>query len=78
MTTINDGGPAFPARKVDEDGVETQAYGMSLRDYFAGQAMQAILSLGNDYTYETDMKVKDIVARDAYHVADAMIKARGS
>jgi len=40
--------------------------GMSLRDYFAGKAMQA-LAQGNYF---------DATARQAYMIADAMLKAR--
>ncbi len=39
---------------------------MSLRDYFAGKAMQA-LAQGNYF---------DATARQAYMIADAMLKAR--
>ena len=40
MTKISDGGPAFPNRgtQMDED-LERSKQGMSLRDWFAGQAM---------------------------------------
>jgi hypothetical protein len=48
MSTPDDGGPAFP-RPVQDDrdcaGRFTSGYGgMSLRAYFAGQAMQAMLA----------------------------------
>ena len=44
---------------------------MTLRDYFAAQAMQGIcaLSPSNDFTNEQ-------LARDAYNLADAMLQAR--
>ena len=41
--------------------------GMSLRDYFAGQAMKALARPGNYF---------DATARQAYMTADAMLKAR--
>ena len=41
--------------------------GMSLRDYFAGKAMQA---LAQKYSHEGD------ISRNAYKIADAMLKAR--
>lgn len=44
--------------------------GMSLRDYFAAKAMQAILS-DPDYTQE-DRKL----AEASYAIADAMLEAR--
>ncbi len=40
---INDGGPAFPLPKELYEHSEISPYGMSLRDYFAAQAMQAIV-----------------------------------
>ena len=59
--TPTDGGAAFPV---------AHSYliqsGMSLRDYFAGKAMQA-LAQGNYF---------DATARQAYMIADAMLKAR--
>ena len=42
---------------------------MTLRDYFAAMAMQGLLSS----TKTADEKV---IVEDAYHVADAMLKAR--
>jgi plasmid stability protein len=63
---INDGGPAFPYDR------EWEAYGtvgMSLRDYFAGQALKGILSRGGDaFVHER--------AIDSYIYADEMLKAR--
>ena len=47
MTTPNDGGPAFPVHcYVNSDGETfvSEPTGMSLRDYFAAKAMQAIVS----------------------------------
>jgi hypothetical protein len=40
---------------------------MSLRDYFAGKAMQALAQPGNYF---------DATAKQAYMIADAMLKAR--
>jgi hypothetical protein len=62
-----DGGPAFPKLTQDERlKTFTSTDGMSLRDYFAGKAMQA-LAQGNYF---------DATARQAYMIADAMLKAR--
>jgi hypothetical protein len=62
-----DGGPAFPKLTQDERWKTfTSTDGMSLRDYFAGKAMQA-LAQGNYF---------DATARQAYMIADAMLKAR--
>lgn len=59
-----DGGPAFP-RPMDY-GSESGSKGMSLRDYFAGQAL-AILA---------DSVYSDRCAAECYVLADAMLKAR--
>ena len=73
-TPINDGGPAFPHFKTNEQG-KTELCpqgGMTLRDYFAGQAMQGLMASGNlpgDTTF-------DVLAEYSYSNADAMLKAR--
>ena len=46
--------------------------GMTLRDYFAAKAMQALLSDGD---WRSDMLPKD-TAHISYVVADAMLEAR--
>ena len=43
--------------------------GMTLRDYFAAQAMQGMM-------VENDDPVCDYIAKRAYKMADAMLKAR--
>jgi hypothetical protein len=57
------GGPAFPQQD-DATGSE----GMTLRDYFAAKAMQALIT-------RISMSGGD-QARKAYEIADAMLKAR--
>ena len=47
--------------------------GMTLLDYFAAKAMQALLS---DSDWRQDMDIKD-TALAAYKTADAMMKERG-
>jgi len=55
VNSINDGGPAFP---VPTDPLNPGTNGMSLRDWFAGMAMQGMLS--NDEMQEEMRKaVKD-------------------
>ena len=59
--------PAFPSEAYGNAPPHT---GMTLRDYFAAQAMQGFLS---------SVKVgcpDDLIALDAYNLADAMMKAR--
>jgi hypothetical protein len=72
MSNMQTGGPAFPSSEWDGDYQRTfSTGGMTLRDYFAAKAMQAIVSHPNTggMTYE------DISDR-AWVQADAMLKAR--
>lgn len=59
--------PAFPVTA----GQQVYATGMTLRDWFAGQALAGICA--NPDWHPTDVQS---VARDAYAHADAMIAAR--
>ena len=61
--------PAFPS--TFHNGWGEPEKGMTLRDYFAGRAMQGMLSENSGIRYPTDELVDF-----AYKVADAMIKAR--
>ena len=49
-------------------------YGMSLRDYFAAKAMQAIAS--NVVTSQGAVQSCEYIAQGAYLIADAMLKER--
>lgn len=78
MSTINDGDTAFPAG--DMRGYEP-SFGMTLRDYFAGQALPAVIiatSAGQHQPVRMngDTHIRDAIARDAYAMADAMFSAR--
>ena len=76
---MNTGGPAFPhvadlVQHSPNGGITTKpitSNGMTLRDYFAAKAMQAIL---------IHHKLEDcddfVVASNAYQMADFMLKAR--
>lgn len=71
-TETNNGGPAFPCEQGHiPDGTWNQTFesGMSLRDYFAAKAMQAIYPDGS---------VHSSMAKEAYQMADEMLKARQS
>lgn len=59
--------PAFPVFPETGGGHAAAFQGMTLRDYFAGKAMQGIL-------FEC-LETKD-TAKFAYEMADAMMKAR--
>lgn len=69
MSTPNDGGPAFPNVPSDP-GYTLWDQGMSLRDWFAGQALNGLLS---DHTMTGNYEQ---FADCAYLYADAMLKAR--
>ena len=76
---INNGGPAFPVVRMplDPDNMLNRP-GMSLRDWFAGQALagmaaspywcENVQANRKDYT--------DSLAEAAYAMADSMLKAR--
>lgn len=67
----DNGGPAFP---VFDDFHGSVVPGMSIRDYFAGQAMQATLTHLDD---DADaIAIASALANVAYVIADAMLAAR--
>jgi hypothetical protein len=71
----SDGGPAFPV------GNETLHGGMSLLDYFAGQALAGLVSLDGAWTAAAMAKKKegDFTAEMAvasYQIAHAMLEER--
>lgn len=74
MTKIDDGGPAFPTSL----SAEGPFGGMTLRDWFAGHALAGWLATyGPDSSHPADRKgASELLAKDAYTLADAMIEAR--
>lgn len=65
---------AFPATTIDRDGpFLSRVYhgGMTLRDYFAGQAIIATIALDKDHEQSPEG-----LAFDAYEIADAMMEQR--
>jgi hypothetical protein len=70
-TQQNNGGPAFPYREEDGQGGYEQHQGMSLRDYFAAQALVGMLSEGR-----SNSNAKHWMPEEAYELADAMLAAR--
>jgi len=81
VSTINDGGPAFPETRWDEKTrQEVQWLGMSLRDWFAGQALVGILSnhrLLVDIDENSPKSTREAAVDYALAVADTVLKARG-
>ncbi len=78
MSTGN-GGPAFPAKKPLTMAGGYDSQGMSLRDWFAGQALAGWLASYGDRPHPAMDDDGGIpVAANAYRMADAMLKARGA
>ena len=77
MSETRDGGPAFPRpASTPEENQVIEQDGMSLRDYFAGQALSSVLQDVADEKQLGGMAPKDAAAKLAYIIADAMIRAR--
>jgi hypothetical protein len=70
MSKDNDGGPAFP--RSANPPYNSFANGMSLRDYFAGQALAGLLACPDVH------KPPNTLCWLAFEYADIMLKARGS
>ena len=69
---MKDNTPAFPQHHVDNDPRNAEPFhymdgGMTLRDYFAAEAVRALVNHGTPYSK---------IAREAYALADEMMEAR--
>ena len=83
---VNDGGPAFPqmALHPTSNYFHSASDGMSLRDYFAGQVLAALLAdeanITNMGTARDNLPnflpITTFGAKTAYQWADAMLEAR--
>ena len=72
--------PAF-SRAASVDPLYNGQPGMTLRDYFAGQALPAVLRSASAVQHTPAMRegeetVLPAIARDAYELADAMLAQR--
>ena len=79
--------PAFPCQEFNQGYCNSQLYeGMTLRDYFAGQALISYSSKSNresmknlamekDIPFTADM-IDETIAKACYLMADAMLKER--
>ena len=82
MSNTNTGGPAFPLHADTLPDRDPDWCGMTLRDYFAAKAMQAIYAAQVEWQSTgcpadaESLQVMEDVAGDAYALADAMLKAR--
>jgi hypothetical protein len=83
MINTNQPESAFPStfKSMSPEEGQVHRWGMTLRDYFAAKAIQAILpAYENVFEDETggddDPTFPELLAKDAYIMADAMLKAR--
>ena len=68
MSEIDSGGPMFPSDKTEWVPYDIPAKGITIRQWFAGMALQGLLSGDPSMSLETSTIW-------AYQHADAMIKA---
>lgn len=79
MSARDDGGPAFPS--LEEHGLNNGCYGLTLRDYFAAKALQAMVAsefemYAVEHKHPGGMGVGERWAQQAYQMADAMLAER--
>lgn len=77
MNTKPDGGPAFPMAV--PAGATNYFEGMSLRDWFAGMALQGYVTVAMDYEIQQGASWEDrktAMAHYCYEFADAMLAER--
>ena len=76
---VNDGGPAFPeTRWDDKTRQDVQWTGMTLRDWFAGQALAGLCSNPKyaEALAKADTTLGQHVGITAFGAADAMLRER--
>ena len=85
MDSVRDGGPAFPMPSGDEPRVNATTHyneGMSLRDWFAGQALVGMYAADEMARQAINPGGRRSTAADfaisAYEQADAMLERRKS
>ena len=71
----NDGGPAFPQVRYDNDEHPIWQPGVSVRDYFAAAALNGLLASAGFVTATVRITFEHYSAC-AYHHADAMLAER--
>ena len=72
-TDTKTGGPAFPTDNAHQTGPHSyHVEGMTLRDWFAGMAMQGFIAAWGQHDVTDFIEI----AHDAYNMADAMLHRR--
>ena len=72
-TPIDDGGPVASIMTLGDKGEVVPVGGLSIRDWFAGMALQGILAQPLDIEAAFNPK---LCAQSSYEFADAMLAAR--
>jgi hypothetical protein len=78
---MNDGGPAFPVPPNETQQADSGHFdhpqGMSLRDWFAGQALAGMCThYANQPAFGLDSEIQTSISQLAYEQADSMIAER--
>jgi hypothetical protein len=78
MSEKTENPPAFPTPMKDEDWEVYQHYGMTLRDWFAGQALAGMMENERflDAIRGSEGATPSKISHWAYKVADAMLAER--
>ncbi|MGC0013786.1 hypothetical protein ACPRR8_24025 [Enterobacter hormaechei] len=83
MSKKNNGGYAFPLGATDATAWRDCNQGMTLRDYFAGKALQGLCANSGGPFQANNMSGwaivncdLDDIATESYRLADAMLRAR--
>ena len=77
MSEKNNGGPAFPSNNHPSTQAHEAVLGMTLRDWFAGQALPTVVDGALKLLRATEqMPAADKMAHAAYVLADAMLAER--
>ena len=74
---MKDGGPAFPMQALAAPGSDV-AWGMSLRDWYAGKALVGVLASCGPLKPDSRLSQSDLdnmVAESCVRIADAMLRA---
>lgn len=78
MTDQPENPPAFPSIETHPSfDMPMHYFGMTLRDYFAGQAVRSVMHLCARDTLIAGETIEAAFARKAYDIADAMLRERG-
>ena len=72
-TTLDDGGPVASIMTLGDKGEVVPVGGLSIRDWFAGMALQGAAMYVNEHA---DVNGRGNLVKSCYAIADAMLAAR--